>query len=84
MDRTAEAFSMADALGWEEFRSNGLLWLLNTSVLHPRGYALALVQLGGSFVGWTMLGDGSEPWTFIDGGADHEFAAVNRLLGPPS
>jgi len=71
-----------DALGWEELRSSGLLWLINTTVLHPRGYALALIQLGGSIVGWRLLGDGSEPWQFAenDPGLDGCFRAIKELM----
>jgi hypothetical protein len=69
-----------DAYGWEELRSSGLLWLINAAVLHPRGYALSLAQLGGTIVGWRLLGDGSEPWQF-DRDIDDQFAAVQRLLG---
>lgn len=79
VDRVTET-TVPDALGWEELQSSGLLWLFNTSVLHPRGYALSIVRLGGQMVGWRLLGDGSEPWTFADGDTDLEFAAVGRLL----
>jgi len=63
-----------------ELRDAGLLWLINTAVFHPRGYALALVREHGEVVGWTLLGDGSEPWRFDDD-CDAEFAAANRTLG---
>lgn len=74
--------TLPDAYGWEELRDNGLLWLFNTSVLHPRGFALSLVQLGGNIVGWRLLGDGTEPWTFLDE-CDEQFQAVERLLRRP-
>ncbi|MGE0342533.1 MAG: hypothetical protein AB7O86_05655 [Porticoccaceae bacterium] len=48
-----------------EFRDEGLLWLVNASVFHPRGYALAFhLDDDGVVVGWTLEGDGSEPWVF--------------------
>jgi hypothetical protein len=53
---------------FEDLRDSGLLWLINRAVFHPRGYALALhVDDGGEVVGWSLQGDGSEPWTFEDG-----------------
>lgn len=53
---------------FEELRDSGLLWLLNRAALHPRGYALALhFDSAGRAVGWSLEGDGSEPWTFADG-----------------
>ena len=57
-----------------ELRDTGLLWLLNRVVFHPRGYALALhfndgSATGGTFqdcTGWSLIGDGSEPWSMSD------------------
>lgn len=79
-----------DARGWDELRTTGLLWLINTSLLHPRGYALALGYEGdgtdpGKCSGWRIVGDGSEPWQM---GCDEEtkavieerFAALKELL----
>lgn len=57
-----------------DLRSDGLLWLINASVFHPRGYALALDTTDGSF--W-LYGDGKEPWTFGDGVA--EVPTLQRL-----
>jgi hypothetical protein len=64
---------------WSELRDSGVLWLINRTVFHPRGFALALVMSGGQPVGWKLVGDGSEPWRF-DGDEDALFAAVNRAL----
>lgn len=48
-----------------ELRDTGLLWLINRTVFHPRGYALGLVADGsGQILGWSLLGDGSEPWRY--------------------
>jgi hypothetical protein len=54
-----------------ELRDSGLLWLLNRVVFHPRGYALALHFEGaapelGECTGWSLMGDGSEPWSMGD------------------
>lgn len=70
--------------GLKEFQDHGLLWLLNAAVLHPRGYALALhFDDTAAVVGWSIMGDGSEPWTFGDD-CDEQFAAVARLLAEAS
>ena len=48
-----------------ELRETGLLWLLNRVVFHPRGYALAL-HFDDSYTaatGWSLMGDGTEPWS---------------------
>lgn len=64
---------------FEELRTHGLLWLINTTVFHPRGYALALQLQDGVATGWRLLGDGSEPWTFGET-LDAEFAASEAFL----
>lgn len=75
-----------EAYSWAEFASSGLLWLFNTSVLHPRGYAL---QIGfdddGKCEGWCIVGDGTEPWQFstdeeTKAMIDARFAALKELL----
>jgi hypothetical protein len=46
-------------------RGTGLLWLINKVVFHPRGFAFALqLEDDGSASGWTLLGDGTEPWRY--------------------
>ena len=45
-------------------KDSGLLWLINRVVFHPRGFALALHEEDGTIVGWSLQGDGSEPWSF--------------------
>lgn len=69
-----------DARPWSELRDSGLLWLINAAVLHPRGFALALVaDVDGNFLGWDLLGDGSEPWEY-DRQMDERFAAVEATF----
>ena len=60
------------------FRESGLLWLVNTSVMHPRGYAISVTyDKDGHPVGMSIEGDGSEPWCFgMD--AEDSFAAHVR------
>lgn len=82
-----------------DLRDSGLLWLINRVVFHPRGYALALhfedtpdrnLAEGGEVTGWSILGDGTEPWSMGDPPAesialghkteDQLFALVKALL----
>lgn len=82
---------------FSELRDTGLLWLLNRVVFHPRGFALALHYTGkfpdmGECVGWSLHGDGSEPWSMGDPPAEYQalgaptedelFARVSALLKP--
>lgn len=74
---------MADPRPFSELRDTGLLWLINTSVFHPRGFALAMhFDDQGAATGWSLLGDGTEPWTFQlqDAEADRLFRAVEATL----
>ena len=58
---------MTEPRPFSELRPTGLLWLINTTVFHPRGYALALhFDDDGNATGWSLMGDGSEPWVFLD------------------
>lgn len=48
-----------------ELRSSGLLWLINRTVFHPHGLALALVtDAEGRVTGWRLTGDGREVMWF--------------------
>jgi hypothetical protein len=70
---------------FSELRDAGLLWLINATVLHPRGFALALhyPRLGAAEPdGWVLEGDGTEAWVFPDASAQEPFAAVQALLRP--
>jgi hypothetical protein len=59
--------------------SDGLLWLINRTVFHPRGYALAIDQ---ETLRWSVLGDGTEPWRFeiTDEIEDAKFIATQRVM----
>jgi hypothetical protein len=65
-----------------ELRDAGLLWLVNRTALHPRGFALALhFDQEGNATGWSLLGDGTEPWAFLmDKEEDHCFARAEATL----
>lgn len=68
-------------LPFDDLRATGLLWLLNKSCLHPRGYALAFHYDGdGELSGWKLLGDGSEPWQFDVDTENDAFARVEAFL----
>lgn len=61
---------------------DGLLWLINRTVFHPRGYALAVgLDDDGKISGFELWGNGDEPWQF---GADIEensrFTAVEKVF----
>lgn len=61
-----------------DLRADGLLWLINSSTFHPRGYALALGSDGQLY----LMGDGREPWRFElpDAEFDSLFLAVQQAL----
>ena len=67
----------------ESIEEHGLLWLINTTVFHPRGFALGYSPSKKTF---TLLGDGTERYTFTeDGGAetadtDAKFQQVEELF----
>lgn len=46
-----------------KLRDDGLLWLINRTVFHPRGYALGYDDQTGEF---ELIGDGSEPFEFVE------------------
>jgi hypothetical protein len=56
-----------------DLRSDGLLWLINRCVFHPRGYALGYDEEQRTFC---LLGDGTEPWEFPAAG---NIAVLKRL-----
>lgn len=68
---------------FKELGDTGLLWLINKVVFHPRGYAFALdYEYKGAPepLGWSLHGDGTEPWVFASGIDDEKFAAVEQFL----
>ena len=69
-----------DARAFSDLRSTGLLWLINATVFHPRGFALAIVMdENGAPAGWRLFGNGAEPWSF-DSPCDDQFRATQMLF----
>ena len=67
-----------------DLRPTGLLWLINVTVFHPRGYALALHFEDAEHqvcTGWSLMGDGSESWSMGDNVTDPEIIAVDPTAG---
>lgn len=64
-DRRADS---SDFRPFSELMDTGLLWLINSVVFHPRGFALSLFrnQVSGDVEGWCLKGDGTEPWVMPD------------------
>ncbi len=60
-----------------DLRADGVLWLINRVVFHPRGFALAIDGESGAF---SLIWDGTECGTFTAEGDDESFAAVEALM----
>lgn len=61
--------------------NTGVLWAINRYLFHPRGYALALVQNDdGEVIGWQVLGDGKEVFTFFENSDDNKFVRFESFL----
>ena len=59
-----------------ELREDGILWMLNTTVFHPRGLQLGVASDGQLY----LIGDDSEVWVFEDHLAEQGFQAFNAML----
>lgn len=60
---------------FEAMSDMGILWLINKEVFHPRGLALGLcIDRTEKVTGWTISGDGGEPWSFPEE-VDKEYSA---------
>lgn len=64
-----------------DLRADGVLWMVNKTVFHPRGFALAIDTETGVL---TLMGDGTEPWTYEHSIEDECFAAFTALLARAS
>lgn len=59
-----------------QLQADGVLWMLNTTVFHPRGLALSRTPDGSLF----LEGDGDEVWVFEESVAEEKKAAFDALI----
>lgn len=64
-----------------DLSADGILFMINVVLFHPRGYALCQKSDGG----FGLFGDGTERWVFSEAGDesadnDAKWAAFNALL----
>lgn len=60
---------------FSELSDTGVLWMINRTLFHPRGYALGLTEDG-----WVLLGDGSEVWSFSPEDDDECFGRFKKFI----
>ncbi len=54
-----------EAIPFEHLKESGLVWLINRAVFHPRGFSFAVhMDREGKCMGWSVDGDGTEPWSY--------------------
>jgi hypothetical protein len=64
-----------------DLRADGLLWLVNRALLHPRGYALGVGVADDGLHDFVLYGCGDEPWRYADEVDEQSlFNAVETLL----
>ncbi len=64
-----------------DWHDDGILWMINRNVFHPRGFALTRNRNPAEGESeWTMQGDGSEAWSFTEEMDDRGFAASEAFL----
>lgn len=69
-----------ETLPFDELRHSGILWLINTSIFHPRGMALALhYDDDGNCTGWVLYKN-KEASVFLDADANESFDNFNNFL----
>lgn len=69
-----------ETYGFEEMTEFGLLWYINRVAFHPHGLALAFrPDKDGKIAGWTILGDGSEVWSFTTEDDDAEYSKFQEF-----
>lgn len=68
-------------LPFEAMITSGMLWLINTSVFHPRGLALALnFNEQGEATSWGLIGKGDEPYLFDEETSVERFRWAQEFL----
>lgn len=70
----------SETLPFEALLDTGIMWLINTTVFHPRGMALALdFDSDGNPQGWHLYVD-EEAWVFPADIANERFRAFNKFI----
>lgn len=65
ISRLDEVDQQVPARPFSEMADNGVLWAVNRTLFHPRGFALWFgTDEHGVSLGWGIDGDGTEPWSF--------------------
>lgn len=65
---------------FDQLRASGVLWLINATVFHPRGMALAIeFDDDGECIGWKLCTD-SEAWVFTDTEANIGFDSFEMFI----
>lgn len=85
-EQTEQGPNYFSARSLDDLRTSGLLWLINRVVFHPRGFALGIVYVEGEAAGWSLQGDGCDPYRYADdipepdllAAAEREFAALRE------
>jgi hypothetical protein len=64
-----------------DIKDDAILWMVNRSVFHPRGYALGQIDHDDGSVEFVLLGNGTEVWSMPnDSVEDEKFNAFEALL----
>lgn len=70
-----------ETYSFDEMTKQGLLWYINRVAFHPHGLALAFVPgKDGKVAGWTVIGDGTELWTFPLEDDEEHFSRFQEFL----
>lgn len=66
---------------FDEMVETGVLWAINRTLFHPRGYALTFhYDAVNDLTGWSVQGDGTEAWSFTEETDDEKFAEFESFL----
>jgi hypothetical protein len=82
MDESINTGSSVPVRPLHELMESGMLWLINRSTFHPRGFSLALEtdDKTGEVVGWKILGNGQELWSYQQHNDEEKFLKAEATL----
>lgn len=81
MDDSIDTGSSVPMRPLHELMESGMLWLINRSTFHPRGFSLALETNDiGEVIGWKILGNGKELWTYQQHNDEEKFFKAEETL----